>query len=113
MELIYGYNRKTYWRDTVYTEDTKYYASVDDLKRALSSLKKDHTAAVKFTRDEFTRDEIGYSICWESFERGIITFNAWKTNNHQWIECSYETARKRAIQLFKGEISGRELFKGL
>lgn len=46
MELIYGYNRKTYWRDTVYTEDTKYYASVDDLKRALSSLKKDHTAAV-------------------------------------------------------------------
>lgn len=108
MELIYGYNRKTYWRSTEYTEDTNSNAGVDDLKRALTSLKKDRTAAVKFARDE-----IGYSICWESFERGIITFNAWKTNNHQWIECSYETARKRAIQLFKGEISGRDLFKGL
>ena len=108
MELIYGYNRKTYWKNTEYTEDIKCYAGVDDLKRALSSLKKDHTAAVKFTCDE-----IGYSICWESFERGIITFNAWKTNNHQWIECSYETARKRAIQLFKGDILGHDLFKGL
>ena len=111
MELTYGYERKTFWKTKLYTEDINTCAGVDDLKKAFTALKKDQYAAVKFCRDRY-----GFSFTWDSptdFNNDLIVINVCVGMSSDRIKCSFATARKRAIQLFIGDLSAYELLHNI
>lgn len=101
MYLIYGYERKTFWRSYEYTEDRLDNAGVDDLKKAFSSLKQDRLAVIKFERGP-----VAVSILYDTysdFERGVLTACTFTLpNSKDRVQASYSAMRRACINLFTG-----------
>ena len=102
MDLIYGYNHRTFWNTYEYTEFKKSFACVDDLKKAFNALKKDRTGAIKFVRNN-----VSITICYDSmsdFDRGILTAVIYTNYNSR--DCStaaYSIMKRACIRFFNGD----------
>lgn len=102
MDLIYGYNHRTFWNTYEYTELKKSFAGVDDLKKAFNALKKDRTGAIKFVQNN-----VSITICYDSmsdFDRGILTAVIYTNyNSRDCITAAYSIMKRACIRFFNGD----------
>lgn len=86
--LILKYERKDFFNNRVYTEDTKQNHSKEDLKRAFTFFSKTYDASVQI-------DDI--VIFWDSlaeYENRIVTVRYYDGRNYSDSKKSYDKAKK-------------------
>ena len=97
-KLILKYERKNFFGNREYTEDTCHYPKIKDLQAVMRYLKKDNMAAVVYSR---------FTLFWDSFsnfENGIISVRYYDTyGNYTEEKKSFEIVKKEVYDSFKKE----------
>lgn len=96
MNITVKYNRKNFFGDKEYTEDIKYNARLDDLKKAFSALKKSNDLSLQIDN---------YCLIWDTiadFEGGILTCYEWeKSNSRKEYVWDFDGGKKHFYAMLK------------
>ena len=74
--LTIKYNRKDFFSNRIYTEDTKTYFTKNDLVKAFSFISKDHDAAIQID------SMCIYWDCISDFEKKTVTVRIYDGRNY-------------------------------
>lgn len=100
-KIILKYERKNFFGNREYTEDTCNFPKMKDLQAAIRYLKKDNMAAVVYSQ---------FTLYWDSsseFEDGIVSVRYYDTyGNYTEKKKSFEVVKKEIYDSFKTEMEG-------
>lgn len=101
-KLTLKYERRNFFGNREYTEDTCNFPKMKDVQAAMCYLKKDNMAAVSYS---------GFTLFWNSlseFENGIITVRYYSGYGMSYEENKkeFEVAKKEVYDSFKKEMEG-------
>lgn len=104
-KLILKYERRNFFGNREYTEDTCNFPKLKDLQAVMRYLKKDNMVAVSYS---------GFTLFWDSFsnfENGIVSVRYYDAyGNYTEEKKSFEIVKKEVYGSFKTEMeeSNRE-----